>query len=323
LPSYRAESELPSESNKAQAVSAIINLRLIHRETLETLFSSAGCGYNVFYYCCLLLSRRSKPGAVQMWSKAIAYYLSFAVVGAAMGFGSWCLQFTEFTAIKVIAVDRITGEYVTDPVILVETIKSQGFAKKVAERSGIPDLAHLLPSVNYGGQQKLNVRNFGNPPTAVELRVSLPTAEMARTAMDAVGDEIALLQSKKTKAFLDALSKPPPSAQQLGVESPLAIGNEQASQYQLALNKALIEAAIKTRAGQAVETSVVPRSGPSMLVLAGAVGMLCVAVLIRILTALPLRMFLIGSSMNEPTEPALRELSQATSVSDQEPSLRP
>jgi hypothetical protein len=257
-----------------------------------------------------------------MWSKTITYYLSFAVVGAVIGFGSWYLQFTEYKAIKVIAVDRVDvpgspTEYVTDPVILVETIKSQAFAKRVAERSGIPDLAFLLPSLIYGGQQKLTVRNFGNPPTAVELRLSMPTAELARTAMNAVADEVAQLQSRKTQAFLDALSKPLPSAQQLAGESPLAIGNERATLSQLALSKGLMEAAIRTRAGQAVETSVVPPAGPSTLVVAGALGMLCVAVLFRILTALPLRMFLIGSSMNETAEPALRELSLATPDSGQ------
>jgi hypothetical protein len=251
-----------------------------------------------------------------MWSKTIIYYLSFAVVGAAIGFGSWCLQFTEYKAIKVIAVDRVDipgapTEYVTDPVILVETIKSPAFAKKVAERSGIPDLAFLLPALIYGGQQKLTVRNFGNPPTAVELRLSMPTAELARTAMNAVGDEIALLQSRKTQAFLDALSKPLPSAQQLAGESPLAIGNEQATLSQLALNKALMVAAITTRTGQAVETSVVSPTGPSLLMGAGAVGMLCLAVLFRILTASPIQKFLIGSRRNETAEP-LSELSQAT-----------
>jgi hypothetical protein len=263
-----------------------------------------------------------------MWLKTIIFYVSFAVVGAAIGFGSWYLQFTEYKAIKVIAVDRVDipgapTEYVTDPVVLVETIKSPAFAKKVAERSGIPDLASLLPSSAYGGQQKLTVRNFANPPTAIELKLSMPTAELARTAMNAVGEEIALLQSRKTRAFLDALSKPLPSAQQLAGESPLAIGNEQAALSQLALNKALMEAAIRTRASQAVETSVISPAGPSTLVEAGALGMLCVAALIRILTALPLRMFLIGSHTKEASDPTLRELSQATSDSDQEPSLRP
>jgi hypothetical protein len=74
-----------------------------------------------------------------MWSKAIAYYLSFAAIGAAIGFGSWFLQFHEFKAIKVVAVDRIDipglpTEYVTEPTVLIETIKSQAFAKRTRSR---------------------------------------------------------------------------------------------------------------------------------------------------------------------------------------------
>jgi hypothetical protein len=151
----------------------------------------------------------------------------------------------------------------------------------------------------------LLVRNFGSPPTAIELRVSMPTAELARVAMDAVGDEIALLQSRKIKAFLDALSKPLPSAQQLVGESHLAIGNEQASQSKLAVTKALLEAAITTRAAQSVETSVIPPSGPSTLAVAGAVGMLCLGLLLRIFTSLPLRQIFFGSSSSDDSEPVL------------------
>jgi hypothetical protein len=92
--------------------------------------------------------------------------------------------------------------------MLQETIKSRDFAEKVARRAGIPDLVFLLPSVTYGGQQKLTLRNLGGtPPSAIELRLSMPTAELARTAMNAVGDEIAQLQSTETGARFSAPSQ--------------------------------------------------------------------------------------------------------------------
>jgi hypothetical protein len=221
--------------------------------------------------------------------KTIVYYFSLTVAGAAIGLGSWHLQFETYKSIKVIGLDRIDipGVFsgnVIDPIMLQETTKSPDFAEKVARRAGIPDLAFLLPSVTYGGQQKLTLRNLGgNPPSAIELRLSMPTAELARTAMNAVGDEIEQLQSTKTGAFLSALAKQMPQEQYAAGESRITIGNEQATLIQLALNRALIETAIKARTGYAIETAVLPPSGPSLLMAAGAIGMLCAAILFKAL----------------------------------------
>jgi hypothetical protein len=252
--------------------------------------------------------------------KTGAFYFSFALVGAVIGLGSWYFQFSDFKAVKIIALDRIDipgvpTQYVIDPIILVETIKSQGFANKIAKRTGLPDLARILPAAVYGGQQALNVRNLsGNPLTAIELRLKMPTAEMARKAMDAVADEIGLMQSNKTQAFLDALSQPtPPKVRLAGESSPLAIGNEQATLYQFALNRALIEAAIRTRTGQSVETSVLPPTGQSFFMALGSVGMLCAAFLVRMFGTSLIRVF------DADSEPSVRESSQASSGSGQEP----
>ena len=221
--------------------------------------------------------------------RTIVYYFSLTVAGAAIGLGSWHLQFETYKSIKVIELDRIDipGVFsgnVIDPIMLQETTKSPDFAEKVARRAGIPDLAFLLPSVTYGGQQKLTLRNLGgNPPSAIELRLSMPTAELARSAMNAVGDEIEQLQSTKTGAFLSTLAKQVPQEQYAAGESRITIGNEQATLIQLALNRALIETAIKARTGHAIETAVLPPSGPSLLMAAGAIGMLCAAILFKAL----------------------------------------
>jgi hypothetical protein len=213
-----------------------------------------------------------------MLLRTIVFYCSFTIAGAALGFGSWYFQFTEFKAIKVIAIDRVDlpgmpTQYVIDPLILVEMIKSRGFAERVAERTGIADLASQLP---------LSVRLLaGNPPTAMELRLSMPTAELARATMNAAGDEIASIQSVKTEAFMNALKRPTPQAQHSAGESRLAIGNEQAMLSQLVLTKALIETSIKVRSGQSAETSVLPPGGPRLLMAAGAIGMFCFAIVLR------------------------------------------
>lgn len=39
--------------------------------------------------------------------KASTFYFSFALVGAVVGLGSWYLQFTDFRAIMVVALDRV------------------------------------------------------------------------------------------------------------------------------------------------------------------------------------------------------------------------
>jgi hypothetical protein len=251
-----------------------------------------------------------------MWLRTAVFYSSFAIAGTLVGLGSWYFQFTDYKAIKVVGMDRVPTEYVIDPVILVETIKSPGFAKKVSERTGLADLAFLLPAVNYGGQQKLTVRTLGTPPAAIELRLSMPTAELALTAMDAVGDEIASLQSARTHAFLNTLAKPAPLEQYAAGESRLAIGNEQAALSQLALNKALLETQIRTRTGQSIETSVLPPTGPTLLLVAGAVGALCVAILLKLLVNRT--MFSGTSGIAEPA-PAVKELSQVTPATGASP----
>jgi hypothetical protein len=115
----------------------------------------------------------------------------------------------------------------------------------------------------------------------------MPTAEMATTVMSAVSDEIESIQSERAQIFLDVLSRRESAkAVQLAGETPLAIQNERRRLDQFALNTSLIEAVIKkavikNRTGQAVETSVLPPTGPSFLMVAGALGMLCAAMLVR------------------------------------------
>ena len=74
-----------------------------------------------------------------------------------------------------------------------------------------------------------------------------------------------------------------PQEQYAAGESRITIGNEQATLIQLALNRALIETAIKARTGHAIETAVLPPSGPSLLMAPGAIGMLCAAILFKAL----------------------------------------
>jgi hypothetical protein len=213
-----------------------------------------------------------------MLLRTFIFYCSFAIAGAATGLGSWYFQFNEFKAVKLIAIDRVDlpglpTQYVIDPVILVEMIKSRGFAERVAERTGNAGMASQLP---------LSVRLLaGSPATAMELRLSMPTAELARATMNAVGDEIASIQSVKTEAFLNALKRSTPQPQPSASESRLTTGNEQAMLSQLDLTKALIETSIKVRSGQSAETSVSPPGSLRLLMAAGAIGMLCLAVVLR------------------------------------------
>jgi hypothetical protein len=92
-----------------------------------------------------------------------------------------------------------------------------------------------------------------------------------------------------------------PQQQYAAGESRIAIGNEQATLIQLALNRALIETAIKARTGHAIETPVLPPSGPSPLMAAGAIGMLCAAILFKVLLG---PMMVHGRRAIEKNEPA-------------------
>jgi hypothetical protein len=219
--------------------------------------------------------------------KCIAFYLGACLIGATIGLTSWYLQFQEYKAIKVIGLDRIDipgihDDYAIDPIILIETIKSPGFAEKIAKRTGLPELTEILPAAVYGGRQALTIRNLsGNPPAAIELRLRMPTAEMATTVMAAVSDEIEGIQSERAKTFLDVLSRHEAAkAIQLAGETPLSVQNERRRLDQFALNSALIEAVIKNRTGQIVETAVLPPGGPTFLMLLGGSGMLCLAILV-------------------------------------------
>jgi len=219
--------------------------------------------------------------------KSSAFYLGACLIGAAIGFTSWYFQFQDYKAIKVIALDRIDipgihDGYAIDPIILVETIKSPGFADKIAKRTRLPELTRMLPATVYGGRQALTIRNLsGNPPTAIELRLRMSTAELAMTVMAAVSDEIESIQSEKTKIFLDVLSRREAAKMiQLAGETPLTLQNERRRLDQFALNSALIEAIIKNRTGQVVETAVLPPGSPGFLMLLGAVGMLCLSILV-------------------------------------------
>jgi hypothetical protein len=63
------------------------------------------------------------------------------------------------------------------------------------------------------------------------------------------------MQSNKTQVFLDALTQP--SSPKTRFAGAVAIGGgDQTVPYRSTLNKALIEATIRMRTGQAVETSV-------------------------------------------------------------------
>jgi hypothetical protein len=203
--------------------------------------------------------------------------------GAAMGLGSWYLKFSDYKAIKIIAIDRVElpngkSDFVLDPFFLVEYVKSAGFASKVARRAGVDQLADALPSTTQGGRQNLGVRTLRGE-TSLEIRLSAPTAKEAKAIMDAVGAEIGELQGQRIDSVIEALTRS--SRQQLKLASDGSTGFDAYLASRMSIDSALATVLMKNRSGLALETVVIAPGSPLFLMAMGAAGMLSLSLLLQ------------------------------------------
>jgi hypothetical protein len=209
----------------------------------------------------------------------IALHILALGAGAAIGLASWQWQFSGYVAMKIMAIDRLDlpsgkSDTIMDPAFLVETIKSAGFARKVADRAGDAQLAGLVASASQGGLQHLKVRTMqGNG--ALELRYYAPTAAEAAAAMDAISAEIAAEQQQKTDAVIAVLSRFAQPLKLAAADPETSRGNK------TSMESALARVITQNRSGLALETTVLPPGRPFFLMLLGACGLLMASLLLH------------------------------------------
>jgi len=222
-------------------------------------------------------------GIAMNFKRWLLFHAVMVCCGAALGLGSWYLKFSDYKAIKIIEIDRIElpngkSDLVLDPVYLVEYVKSSGFARKVARRAGMDQLADSLPSVTQGGKQNLGVRTLRGD-TSLELRFNAPTAEEAKAIIDAAGAEIAEIQGQRIDSIIETLSQY--SQQQLKLASTGNAGFAEFLATRMSIDSALAIVLMKNRSGLALETAVIAPGSSLILLGMGAVGMLCLSLLLH------------------------------------------
>jgi hypothetical protein len=113
-----------------------------------------------------------------------------AVLGFIAAFAFWSLTMETSQAIAIVSIGRQDHEaFIEEPQVVIERIKSPGFATAAATRAGISELSTLLPAVQYGGGGALSARNLRDP-SLIEIRINLPQRELAKKGINAVLDEL-------------------------------------------------------------------------------------------------------------------------------------
>jgi hypothetical protein len=147
-------------------------------------------------------------------------YILGAFVGAVLGFLAWETSLRYSSATFIISIGQIgqigqVGQNVTitqtlleDPIAFMERLRSPAFASSVAKRSGIPELATLLPGRQYGGRGSLDARSLRSlNPNLVEVKIFGDLTDAIVEASRAAVSEIIEGHSEILSPFIGALKK--------------------------------------------------------------------------------------------------------------------
>jgi hypothetical protein len=150
----------------------------------------------------IMLASSSRAGSSLKAQRKASFIILLGglIAGALFGLAAWLLLFTNSQGFSLVSIGRFDNtsprpdqptqaNWVEDPQVVVERMKSQGFAKSVAERAQQPELATLLPAKQYGGSGALNVRSLRDP-SLLEIKISSKDPNTVRTAIEAVVAEL-------------------------------------------------------------------------------------------------------------------------------------
>jgi hypothetical protein len=113
-----------------------------------------------------------------------------AILGSIAAFAFWGPTIETSQAIAIVSIGRQdAAAFIEEPQVVIERIKSPGFATAASTRAGISELSTLLPAVQYGGSGALSARNLRDL-SLIEIRINLPQRELAQKGINAVLDEL-------------------------------------------------------------------------------------------------------------------------------------
>jgi hypothetical protein len=153
-----------------------------------------------------------KQGISLPQKKASLILLAGVIAGSIFGSVVWFLLFTNSQGFALVSIGRFDNtsprpdqpsqaNWIEEPQVVVERMKSQNFARSVAERTLLPDIATLLPAKQYGGSGALNVRSLRDP-NLLEIKVNIKNPDTARAAIEAVVEELVSEHVKKVEPLL-------------------------------------------------------------------------------------------------------------------------
>jgi hypothetical protein len=142
--------------------------------------------------------------------------LAGLIAGSLFGLAAWLLLFSNSQGLAVVSIGRFDNtsprpdqptqvNWVEEPQVVVERMKSQSFAKSVAERAQQPELATLLPAKQYGGSGALNVRSLRDP-NLLEIKISSKDPNTVRAAIEAVVAELISEHTTRVEPLLSEIA---------------------------------------------------------------------------------------------------------------------
>jgi hypothetical protein len=152
-------------------------------------------------------TRSLKPG-----KKAWSISLAGLTAGSIFGTAAWFLLFTTCQGLALISIGRFDNtsprpdqptqvNWIEEPQVLAERMKSLGFAKSVAERAKLPEIATLLPARQYGGGSALSVRSLRDT-NLIEIKVNAKNPATAHAAIEAIVEELVSEHTKRMAPLL-------------------------------------------------------------------------------------------------------------------------
>jgi hypothetical protein len=145
-------------------------------------------------------------------SSVAAIIVAGVLIGAAVGWVGYS-KFSKTKAIFILNVGEInqTKSFVEDPDALIERMKSPAFAASVSERAKLPELAILLPSVQYGGKGQLTARSLRpvtlGSPSLIEVAISSSSSQNVEAAAVAASQQILEDHAQRLAPFLEEMKR--------------------------------------------------------------------------------------------------------------------
>ena len=160
----------------------------------------------------MFASKIGEKASLKPQEKTLFILLAGLLAGSVFGTAIWFLVFTSSQGLALVSIGRFDNtspkpdqptqvNWIEEPQVVVERMKSQSFAKLVAERAKLPEIATLLPAKQYGGNGALSARSLRDP-NLLEIKVITTNPDTARAAIEAILEELISEHTKRTEPLL-------------------------------------------------------------------------------------------------------------------------